>query len=392
MTLLVVEDDEANASSLPRQLAELGIKPVAQVTASRAHALLADHPADIIIRSTQSADPAFMGSIDGLCLLAPTILYLPRQLPQQELLQAMRVGVVDVVEQAAGADALGESIKRLQSRRSAQSDQHQRQLDAYLGEIERDQRAGRYIQLGMLPPSPMAIEDYRLRHQIAPSLILSGDFVDYFRIIDRYFAFYLADVSGHGASSAFVTVMLKNFSRRVRREYRPTMLTQPGEILSWLNRELLDQQVDKHVALFIGVMDTQTHTLAYANAGHFPPAILVTEHNDGKAQLLECPGKPLGLFPDPTYESLHMEIAPGDRLVMLSDGVLEVMQENNLQQKEQRLLAAASACNGKMDTLWQALEVDIARSGPDDVTCLMLSRTGMQMSSDDTHEPDAHLR
>ncbi|MEJ2130358.1 MAG: SpoIIE family protein phosphatase, partial [Gammaproteobacteria bacterium] len=122
-----------------------------------------------------------------------------------------------------------------------------RQLTEHLRELQKDQRAGRHIQMGMLPPSPMAIEQYRLSHRIIPSLFLSGDFVDYFRITEKHFVFYIADVSGHGASSAFVTVLLKNFSRRLRREYKVRMLNRPGEILSRLNQELLDNALEKHV-------------------------------------------------------------------------------------------------------------------------------------------------
>ena len=193
---------------------------------------------------------------------------------------------------------------------------------AQLREFQRDQRAGRYIQMGMLPPSPMAIERYRLRHKLFPSLMLSGDFVDYFRITDRHFAFYMADVSGHGASSAFVTVLLKNFSRRLRREYRPKMLKAPGEILAALNRELLDNQLDKHVAIFIGVIDLADDTLAYANGGHFPAAILC---DDSGCRYLEVAGKPVGLFEGVSWVSNREPLRGPLTLAMVSDGVLEIM-------------------------------------------------------------------
>ena len=143
-------------------------------------------------------------------------------------------------------------------------------INQYESELKRDQRAGRYIQMGMLPPSPMMIDDYRLQQDMLPSHMLSGDFVDYFAFADGYFAAYVADVSGHGASSAFVTVLLKNFSRRIRREYHPKMLNEPGQILEWLNREILEQHIDKHVAMVLVVADCQRHQFTIVNAGHYP--------------------------------------------------------------------------------------------------------------------------
>ena len=69
--------------------------------------------------------------------------------------------------------------------------------------------------MNMLPVSPWTHRRVPFAHQIIPSLYLSGDFVDYFRVDERRVAFYLADVSGHGASSAFVTVLLKFMTTRL---------------------------------------------------------------------------------------------------------------------------------------------------------------------------------
>ena len=233
-------------------------------------------------------------------------------------------------------------------------------------ELERDQRAGQYIQMGMLPPNPMAIGHYRLQHRVEPSLILSGDFVDYFQITDRYLACYVADVSGHGASSAFVTVLLKNFSRRLRREYRLSMLANPGEILSWINTELIDQGIDKHVAMFFATIDMREERLNFANAAHFPPAAIVS---GDRTTYLEQKGKPLGLFEGMTYESLQVEFAPGTRLVAFSDGVLDLIEGESLEIKEAWLAQTISQCTD-MGELWQRL--DTSKIGSDDVSCLLI--------------------
>ncbi len=315
MTLLVVDPDDATSSALTDSLAQLGftVSRIPDVT-ELAESVARERPELVLCpyRELTRTPLALAESHPGARPdVAGRDRYAARCSTSAELLEALRIGV----HRRRRAERSGHRIWRSSStRRSAAaaartllapSTAEDARTRAQLREFQRDQRAGRYIQMGMLPPSPMAIDRYRLRHKLFPSLMLSGDFVDYFRITDRHFAFYMADVSGHGASSAFVTVLLKNFSRRLRREYRPKMLKAPGEILAALNRELLDNQLDKHVAIFIGVIDLADDTLAYANGGHFPAAILC---DDGGCRYLEVAGKPVGLF-----EGVSLGIEPGSR-------------------------------------------------------------------------------
>lgn len=287
------------------------------------------------------------------------------------LLEALRAGASDVWPLPVEDDELADRLDAVRRRKHDVATDAERRLSRVVTELERDQRAGRYIQLGMLPPNPMAIDGFRLQHHMLPSLILSGDFVDYFRINDRHFAFYVADVSGHGASSAFVTVLLKNFSRRLRREYRPSMLTEPGEILEWINRELLEQKIDKHVALILGVGDLQTQEIHLVNGGHYPPAIL---NKGGVSEFVEQRGKPVGLFDEVHYTARAIPMDAGDRLIMFSDGVMDVMDAPDLAGKEQRLLRAANE-GGSVEEMWSLLDLDLhVGNRPDDMTCLVVQR------------------
>lgn len=299
----------------------------------------------------------------------PIVACLNESPDAEGLLEMWRAGVADCWRWPEDQAEVGARVTLLNHRREAVALEAEQTLANHLVEVQRDQRAGRYVQLGMLPPSPMAIGSYRFEHRVEPSLILSGDFVDYFAITDQHFACYVADVSGHGASSAFVTVLLKNFSRRIRREYRRSMLSDPGEVLRWFNTELLEQQIDKHVAIFFAICDTASNVVHYVNAGQFPPAILVS---GGRAQNLDEPGKPVGLFRDVSYESATLTMQPGDRLVVFTDGVLETVPGEDLMAKESNIVAATVA-HSSLDTLWGELGLD-AQVSPDDVTALMLTR------------------
>lgn len=301
----------------------------------------------------------------------PVVLIQRGMAEPEVLLAALRAGVSDVWGLPMEDDAIADRLAAIWFRRTAVASDAERKLSSLVAELELDQRAGRYIQLGMLPPNPMAIDGFRLQHHILPSLILSGDFVDYFRITDSHFGFYVADVSGHGASSAFVTVLLKNFSRRLRREFRPSMLVEPGEILEWINRELLEQKIDKHVALILGVGDLETREIRIVNGGHYPPAILTSA---GDSAFIEQRGKPVGLFDDVHYQAEAVMLEPGDRLVMFSDGVMDVLDVDGLAAKEERLLGAARA-GSSVDEMWRLLDMDVsAGSRPDDMTCLLVQR------------------
>ncbi len=284
----------------------------------------------------------------------------------EDLLAMMRGGALDVLLWPAEAAHLRERVGLLLARIERQVADLNAQVGHLRSELERDQRAGQYIQMGMLPPNPMGIGHLRLQHRVVPSLILSGDFVDYFQISDRYAACYVADVAGHGASSAFVTVLLKNFSRRLRREYRVTMLSNPGEILAWINGELLDQGIDKHVAMFFAIIDMQDHQLHYANAAHLPPAALLV---DGELTFLEQKAKPLGLFPDLEYASLTVPFPYGAKLVVFSDGVFDLLADAPITDKEQTLGEAIKS-SSDMDSLWSIFDPNLV--GPDDVSCLMV--------------------
>jgi phosphoserine phosphatase RsbU/P len=311
--------------------------------------------------------------------VAESLPHVAVVLAQQEpvdrelVLTALRGGVSDVWILPMSSADMAARVRAIRSRQARAGSATARQLSRFSEALERDQRAGRYVQMGMLPPNPMAIEQFRFEHRILPSLILSGDFVDYFRISDRHFGFYVADVAGNGASSAFVTVLLKNFSRRLRREHRPRMLVDPGLILKWINTELLEQDIDKHVAVVLGVGDVERNQIHLVNGGHYPPALRVS---GGKAEFVELKGKPVGLFADVSYEVKVLDMAPGDRLVMFSDGVIDALNVQDLEARESRLRAAALA-SPNVAEIWDDLGLaDDARNEFDDMTCLVVRREG----------------
>jgi sigma-B regulation protein RsbU (phosphoserine phosphatase) len=209
-----------------------------------------------------------------------------------------------------------------------------------------------------------------------PSLYLSGDFVDYFRVSDTQLGFYLADVSGHGASSAFVTVLLKFMTTRLMYEQRKQdtpgpVAFKPSDVLGHINRSLIACKLGKHVTMLGGVIDEATHTLTYSIGGHLPLPVLYT---DGQAHYLQGKGRPVGLFEDASYEDHEIQLPQRFSLTLCSDGVLDCLEGTTLREKEQRLPTRIAEVGGDLRCFMERLGLDASKPMPDDISVLVLSR------------------
>src|SRR5262249_7793580 len=138
------------------------------------------------------------------------------------------------------------------------------QLTDAVNELRGDQEAGRRVQFQLLPPDGVRFGDYAFSRRLFPSQYLSGDFVDYFALDEDHVGMYMADVSGHGAASAFVTAMLSaviaRYREAVTRGDSEVMLA-PDRLLETLNHDLDLRKMHKHVTMFYAVLDLRSHVL-----------------------------------------------------------------------------------------------------------------------------------
>ncbi|WP_458525081.1 PP2C family protein-serine/threonine phosphatase [Onishia taeanensis] len=281
----------------------------------------------------------------------PTLVVSDSRL-DSDLLEAVEAGVVDyIIEPLRHGDILRRMIaKVIENRRLA--DEHRRDrdrlaelnesLETHLEMLRLDQQAGGHIQRKLLPSRPLRFGGVTCDYWLAPSLYLSGDFLDYQRFDARFSVFYFADVSGHGASSAFVTVLLKYLCNRWLGEWDGTAPESlPADWLSNLNRELLDTGIGKHTAMFVGVIDHEAHRLHYSLGAQLPMPLLVSE---GRVAPLDGEGMPVGLFPNVEYPHLSCALPQNFRLWLCSDGVLEYLSgrtlEGRLKELERLVLAS----------------------------------------------------
>ncbi len=290
------------------------------------------------------------------------VYFCESELSVEAMLQALANGAADCWAASMSAEQLRERADALLNRveqklvtglRAEGDHQHAAaRLSSLEQELQADQRAGQSIQLGMLPKQNKVMTGYRFSRWVQPSLILSGDFIDYFPLQDRYLACFLADVAGHGASSALLTVMLKNISWRLQQKFGLPSFNLPGDLLAWINETLIGQSIEKHVAMFLGIIDTHNDTLHYSMAAQYPPALLCKP--DGNTQLLQQQAKPLGLFSDASYASEQLPFPEGATLMVFSDGVMDCLPSSQFADKEADLVEMTQSLHDPLK-LWSRL-------------------------------------
>ena len=258
-----------------------------------------------------------------------------------------------------------------------QLEQANRELNDSLHLLELDQIAGSQIQNSLLPPTPLQKDKYEIAYRISPSLYLSGDFVGYNILYDRYLVFYVADVSGHGSSSAFLTVLLKFvFSRLLKRHKAnkdlDAMSMAPKGFIEHINRQIMALDLDKHLTIFAGSLDMQKNILRYSVASHMPMPVLIS---NGGIQTLKGRGKPVGIFSKCSWEVQEIELPDKFLLALVSDGVLELLPGKSLKEKEKFISDSVSQSDESIEDICERLGVSkTKKDAPDDVTVLTLRK------------------
>ena len=246
----------------------------------------------------------------------------------RDAIKALKLGAQDyLLKPLLDTSALTRTVEaNLERARLLRANQQiRRELELHSEQIREDEESGRKVQAKLFPPQDWAFGAYRFQHRVIPSLALSGDFVDYFAINEQIAGFYCADVSGHGVSSALVTVLVKSLVSKYREGYaerQDHLILEPARLLLQLNKDLLHEQLGKHLTMFYGVLDGKANTLCFGSGGHYPPALLFGVR---ETRALESNGMAVGLFPFAAFEAQRIELSATFRLLVFTDGVLETV-------------------------------------------------------------------
>jgi phosphoserine phosphatase RsbU/P len=206
--------------------------------------------------------------------------------------------------------------------------------------LEQEVRLARQIQVALLPASLPSVPGWELYGGNLPSRGVSGDF---YKMLLRgdgtTVALFIADVSGKGIAASLLTASLEALSALPLEGSDP-----PDHICEQVGTLLFRRTPpEKYATAFLGILDPATGRLRWTNAGHNPGLLL---RSRGDEEWLKANGVPLGLLPGARYREGDLTMAPGDVLVLYTDGITEALNPEDEEFGEARLLEAARLHSG----------------------------------------------
>ena len=238
--------------------------------------------------------------------------------------------------------------------------------------IEHELQVARRIQQASLPKEVPELEGWEITPYYQPAREVGGDFYDFFELQDGWVGVVVGDATGKGVPAALVMASTRSMLRALAQASNS-----PGEVLRRVNDALVtDIPTNMFVTCFYAILDPESATLSYANAGHDLPYL----HRNGNAEELRARGMPLGLMPGMGYEEKEITLEAGEATLFYSDGLVEAHDPEGEMFGFPRL-SALVAEHGKENSLEETLLEELYAfvgegwEQEDDITLLTLRRS-----------------
>jgi sigma-B regulation protein RsbU (phosphoserine phosphatase) len=194
-----------------------------------------------------------------------------------------------------------------------------RRLQAAYQQIDQELELAQRIQSSFLPQTMPELPHCRFAVHYLLCGRVGGDFYDVFRLDEDHVGFYVADAMGHGVPASLLTIFVKKGIRAKEVFGNQYRLVPPGEVLSRLNRELLEQQLSENpfITIVYGLLNFREGTLHFARAGHPYPLYVPA---DGPPSYWQVEGLLLGVV-DATFRQQTHRLKRGDKVLFYSDGI-----------------------------------------------------------------------
>jgi len=196
--------------------------------------------------------------------------------------------------------------------------------------------AGR-IQASLLPARPPELPGWQIAAALKPARETSGDFYDFIALPDGRWGIVIADVTDKGVGAALFMAL----SRTLLRTYAGQYPSRPDRVLAAANERMLSEaRAGLFVTVFYAILDPQTGTLTYANAGHHPPYVLGSAPGEAP-QVLARSGMALGVLESERWQEETIVLGPADVLLLYTDGVTDALSPQEMAFGVEGLLQAA---------------------------------------------------
>ena len=243
--------------------------------------------------------------------------------------------------------------------------------------MKRDLQIAREIQTWLLPGAPPQIPGISVAYATRPANTVAGDYYDVFPRPGRTneenrVVFAVADVAGKSIPAAMLMATFQASLKTLS-----TAQVALPELVANMNKYACSNSQGglRFTTAFLAEYDAARRVFYYINAGHNNPILRLS---NGSIERLDIGGLPLGIQPEAKYESASVTLAPGDWLIIFTDGLVEAVNARDEEFDEPRLLAALRAgASGTPQQLLDRLMADLdlfvgATPQHDDVTCLLV--------------------
>lgn len=337
MRILVAEDERITRGSVVRQLEALGHEVAAAADGEEAWDLYNTAPFDLVITDWE------MPRLSGLDLIRRIrgvesarfvyILMLTGRSDKTDVVAGIEVGADDFLSKPFDKEELrvrllaGERIVRLERTLSRQNIELREAGDR----IRQDLAAAARVQRAMLPRENIVTRSVRTAWKYVPTDALAGDAIGLHLLEDRFLVAFVIDVSGHGVPAALLSVTAMHalapvpeaasLLRDLSGSSGLGTVRAPAQIAVELNRRFRSEESDgRFLTTILCVLDTHSGFLRLARAGHPLPIII---RNGEPVPLGDAGGLPIAIVSDADYEEESIQLEPGDRLHLYSDGLFE---------------------------------------------------------------------
>lgn len=395
--VLLVDDSRLQRRILRASLERWGYEALECGSAEEALEICRDRPVDLIISDWMMPGmngPEFCRAFRAL----PRDSYgyfilLTSKSETGEMVHGLDVGADEFLTKPVNANELrariasGERILRMEH----QLREKNRLLSSTLGElralydaIDRDLVEARKLQQSLVRERSRRFGGSEVSLLLRPCGHVGGDLVGFFPAGEGKLGLFSVDVSGHGISSAMVTARLAGLLASSSPDQNLALeedaagaihARPPEEVVEHLNRLFLEElETEHYFTILLALVTLETGEMRFVQAGHPHPAI---QRADGRLEFLGTGGLPVGLIPEARFEAGEARLAPGDRILLASDGITECPSPSDEQLGEEglgRLMERNAGVRG--ETFLETLIADlIAFAGgsdlPDDVSAVL---------------------